>query len=318
MAVFIYTEGMGIARNILLWGSRNERLRLMLPRYGFVRRSVARFMPGEEASDALNASETLKQNGIPTVITHLGENLHTAEETAKVREHYLGVLDQIQARGLDTHISVKLTELGLDQDPELCYSNLSALIEKADTLKNFVWVDIEGSAYTTATIELFHRVRSKYKNTGLCLQAYLFRTQDDLQKLLPLSPRIRLVKGAYAEPAGIAYPKKSDTDENYFRIAKTLLDAGASNGAVPGIATHDTQLIQRIVKQAGAMGVPQDAFEIQMLYGIRAETQQQLVRDGFRVRVLISYGTFWFPWYMRRLAERPANVTFVLRNMLRG
>ena len=309
---------MGVARNLLLWGSRNERLRSMLPRYKFVRRSVTRFMPGEEASDALNASENLKKNGIPTVITHLGENVHTAAETTKVRDHYLDVLDQIHSRGLDTHISVKLTELGLDQDSDLCESNLAALIEKAASLKNFVWVDIEGSAYTTATLQLFHRVRSKHSNTGLCLQAYLFRTKDDLERLLPLAPRIRLVKGAYAEPAEIAFPKKSDTDENFFRLARTLLEAGAKNGAVPGIATHDARLIQRIVKEAGTMGVSQDAFEIQMLYGIRTETQQQLVRDGFRVRVLISYGTYWFPWYMRRLAERPANVSFVLRNMLRG
>lgn len=309
---------MGIARNILLWGSRNERLRAMLPRYRFVRRSVTRFMPGEEPADALNAAQTLKEQGLPTVVTHLGENLHSAEETAKVRDHYLGVLEQIQARNLDTHISVKLTELGLDQDPELCYSNIAALIEKADALKNFVWIDIEGSPYVTATLTLFQRLRSKYSNTGLCLQAYLYRTKEDLDNLLPLTPRIRLVKGAYAEPPDIAFPKKRDTDENYFSLAKTLLEAGRKNGAAPGIATHDGRLIRRIVKEAGAMGIPQDAFEIQMLYGIRTETQQQLVRDGFRVRVLISYGSFWFPWYMRRLAERPANVSFVLRNMFRG
>ncbi|HSP06836.1 MAG TPA: proline dehydrogenase family protein, partial [Acidobacteriota bacterium] len=150
---------MGVARNILLWGSRSERLRSMLPRYRFVRRSVTRFMPGEEPPDALNAAQTLKENGIPTVITHLGENLHTADETWKVRDHYLDVLDQIQARGLDTHISVKLTELGLDQNPELCYSNMAALVKKAEELKNYVWIDIEGSPYTTATLQLFHRVR---------------------------------------------------------------------------------------------------------------------------------------------------------------
>ena len=302
---------------MLLWGSRNERLRAMLPRYRFVRNSVTRFMPGENESDALNASEALKQNGIPTIITHLGENVRTKQETAAVRDHYLNVLDQIRDRGLDTHISVKLTELGLDQDVELCRGNLLALIDKATELKNYVWIDMEGSAYTAATLNLFQRVRAERSNAGLCLQSYLYRTAEDLQQLLPLAPRIRLVKGAYAEPPDLAYPKKGDTDENFFRIARILLEQAKNNGPMPGIATHDTALIRRIIKDAGSMGLSPDAFEVQMLYGIRSETQQQLVRDGFRVRVLISYGTFWFPWYMRRLAERPANVSFVLRNMLR-
>lgn len=308
---------MGVARNILLWGSRSNRLRQMLPRYRFMRNSVKRFMPGEEASDALNASEELKKTGIPTVVTHLGENVRFTGETTRVRDHYLNVLDQIHARGLDTHISVKLTELGLDQDLELCRTNLVALIEKAAALNNFVWVDIEGSAYTTETLKLFYRVRSEHSNTGLCLQAYLYRTGDDLERLLKLSPRIRLVKGAYAEPAEIAFARKSDTDENFFRLARRLLEKSKTSDAVPAIATHDSRLIQRIVREAGSLGVPQDAFEVQMLYGIRSQMQQQLVRDGFRVRVLISYGTYWFPWYMRRLAERPANVMFVLSNMMR-
>ena len=289
----------------------------MLPRYGFVRNSVSRFMPGENASDALDATQRLNTAGMPTVLTHLGENVHSMEEASAVRDHYLDLLDQIQSRALDAQISVKLTELGLDQDVELCLGYLNALIEKAAASGNFVWIDMEGSAYTTATLKLFHRARKVYTNTGLCLQAYLYRTADDLKQLLPLAPHIRLVKGAYAEPAAIAFPKKKDTDENFFRIARTLLQEAVKNGTRPGIATHDRALIQRVIKEAGAMGLPQDGFEVQMLYGIRTETQQQLVRDGFRVRVLISYGTTWFPWYMRRLAERPANISFVLRNMFR-
>ena len=309
---------MGVARSVLLWGSRNQKLREMLPRYRFVRNSVTRFMPGEDPEDALKASEKLKEKGRPTVLTHLGENVRSVEETRKVRDHYLHLLDQVNARGLTTEISVKLTELGLDQDLDLCRANIVALAERAKMYGNFVWVDMEDSAYTTETLRLFHRVRSDHSNTGLCLQAYLFRTAEDLQNLLPLSPRIRLVKGAYAEPADIAFPKKKDTDENFFRLAKKLLELSKAKGAVPGIATHDGALIQRIVREAGNMGVNQDGFEMQMLYGIRNDMQQQLVADGFRVRTLISYGTFWFPWYMRRLAERPANVGFVLRNMLRS
>jgi proline dehydrogenase len=287
----------------------------MLPRYGFVRKSVSRFMPGEQIGDALDAAERLKQSGIPTVATHLGENVGDAGETHKVRDHYLEVLPQIQARGLDTHISVKLTELGLDQDPDLCAANIKSLLDKAASAGTFVWIDIEGTKYTSATLELFQRVRSEHPGVGLCLQAYLRRTAADLEKLLPLAPVIRLVKGAYAEPPDLAFPKKSDTDENFFSIAKKLLEQAKTRGVVPGFATHDVGLIRRIAKEAETMGVARDAYEVQMLYGIRSEAQLQLVREGFRVRVLISYGTFWFPWYMRRLAERPANVWFVLRNI---
>jgi proline dehydrogenase len=310
---------MGIARNVLLWGSRSQKLREMLPRYRFVRNSVSRFMPGEQSSDALDATEVLNGKGMPTVLTHLGENVQSRVETEEVRDHYLDLLSQIQSRGLKSQISVKLTELGLDQDDELCRANLVALIEQAAALNNFVWVDMEGSAYTNATLKLFQSVRSGHSNTGLCVQAYLYRTADDLGPLLRLKSHIRLVKGAYAEPSNIAYSNKADTDENFYQLACRLLEEVKKNGgSPPGIATHDVRLIQRIVREAGAMGLPPDAFEIQMLYGIRAETQQQLVRDGFHVRVLISYGAYWFPWYMRRLAERPANVSFVLRNMLRG
>lgn len=300
---------------MLLWGSRSPRLRAMLPRYKFVRRSVSRFMPGEQIGDALDAAERLKQSGIPTVVTHLGENVGDAGETHKVRDHYLDVLPQIQSRGLDANISVKLTELGLDQDPELCLANMKSLLDRGAGAGAFVWIDMEGSKYTTATLDLFQRVRSEHSGVGLCLQSYLRRTMSDLEKLLPIAPVIRLVKGAYAEPPDLAFPKKSDTDDNFFSIAKKLLEQAKAKGVVPGFATHDVGLIRRIAKEAEAMGVAKSAYEVQMLYGIRTEAQLQLVREGFRVRVLISYGTFWFPWYMRRLAERPANVWFVLRNI---
>jgi len=269
-------------------------------------------MPGPEVTDALAAAERLKQNGIATIVTHLGENVANASETGAVRDHYLEVLDQISSRGLDTHISVKLTELGLDQDPSLCSENLKSIAQAAKECGNFVWIDMEGSKYTSATLEVFRNVRSAFTNLGVCLQAYLFRTADDLAKLLALHPAIRLVKGAYAEPPDIAFSKKSDTDENFYGLAKTLLDQSKTEQVAPGIATHDLNLIRRVQQ----LGVNKDAFEVQMLYGIRSETQQQLVREGHRVRVLISYGTYWFPWYMRRLAERPANVWFVVRNLL--
>ena len=301
---------MGISRNILLWAAQNQRLRESLPRYRFVKKSVTRFMPGEEIKDALDAAEQLRKHGIPTVVTHLGENVSDTSETERVTRHYLEVLEQIRARGLDTHISVKLTEMGLDFDPELCYANLKSLIEKAAKLGNFVWIDMEGSSYTTATLEMFRRARSEFPNVGVCLQSYLHRTAEDLNQLLPLSPAIRLVKGAYAEPPNLAFPKKQDTDENYFKLAGTLLQK-----ATAAFATHDEALVHRIANEADSGAISKDKFEVQMLYGIRSKEQLRLVSKGFRVRVLISYGTYWFPWYMRRLAERPANILFVLRNL---
>lgn len=303
---------MGIARSVLLWASKNEKLRRILPRYGFVRKSVSRFMPGEEIADALDASERLIKSGIPTVVTHLGENVADLAETRTVRDHYLQVLEQIQARSLRTQVSVKLTELGLDQDPDLCFENLKSMVTRAQN--NFVWIDMESSPYVERTIKLFERIRAQYPNTGLCLQAYLLRTKDDLLRLLPLGPAIRLVKGAYAEPPHIAYAKKSDTDDNYFALSKTLLE-NTKSGTLPAFATHDTALIRKIAEEAQRMNVDRSAYEVQMLYGIRSQDQLQLAGEGFSVRVLISYGTYWFPWYMRRLAERPANVWFVLRNI---
>jgi proline dehydrogenase len=308
---------MGISRNILLWASRNQKLRERLPRYGFVRKSVARFMPGEQIEDALNAAAELQKLGISSVVTHLGENVTTEEETHQVKTHYLKVLDEIHRRSLDAHISVKLTELGLDQDPGLCLENLKVLITSAAEKKNYVWVDMEGSKYTTSTLDLYYHARETFENTGLCLQSYLYRTKNDLEKLLPASPGIRLVKGAYAEPATIAIASKAENDENYFNLSRTLLLHAKQNGIKVGLGTHDQALLHRILELAKTMSVPRDQFEIQMLYGIRRDDQLRLGKEGCRVRVLISYGNFWFPWYMRRLAERPANVLFVLRNLFR-
>jgi proline dehydrogenase len=306
---------MGIARNILLWASRNASLRQHLPRYKFVQKSVARFMPGEQIDDALNAASELQKIGIASVMTHLGENVTTEAETHQVKDHYLKVLEEIHKRGLDAHISVKLTELGLDQDHGLCLENLRTLITAAAEKGNYVWVDMEGSKYTTSTLDLYYHAREVFPNTGLCLQSYLYRTKEDLEKLLPVSPGIRLVKGAYAEPATIAFASKAENDENYFHLSRTLLLNAKQNGIRVGVGTHDQSLLRRILELATSMNVPRDLFEIQMLYGIRRNDQIRLLKEGCRVRVLISYGTFWFPWYMRRLAERPANVGFVLRNI---
>ena len=309
---------MGIMRRILLWGSQSRQLRETFPRYRFVRKAVSRFMPGEDLNDALVAAEILGKNGIATILTHLGENVTEESEAEKVSRHYRQVLDHVKTRGLDCQISVKLTQLGLDLSPELSYTKLKLILDRAMELENFVWIDMESSTYTDSTLRLFHQARSEYPNVGICLQSYLYRTAHDLEMLLPLSPAIRLVKGAYAEPVSVAFRKKNDVDANFLALATQLLDKAQRDEVRPAFATHDRGLIRRIQEEAATIGLSKEASEFQMLYGIRREDQIRLTRESYRVRVLISYGTAWFAWYMRRLAERPANLLFVLRNLVGG
>ncbi|TLY28842.1 MAG: proline dehydrogenase [Ignavibacteria bacterium] len=306
---------MSLMRSVLLRGSRSTRLRELLPRFRFVRRAVGRFMPGEEISDALTAAETLRTNGIASVVTHLGENLSEAAEANEVAGRYLTALKLIRQRELDCQISVKLTQLGLDLGGELCCEHLAALLRRARELGNFVWIDMESSPYVDKTLDIYRRAREEFPNVGVCLQAYLYRTAADIEALLPLGPSIRLVKGTYAEPADVAFRSKRDVDRNYFNLSKRLLRSHAQLPRI-AVATHDRVLLRSIDQFALREGIARDSYEIQMLYGIQRESQLQFRRDGFRVRILISYGTFWFPWYMRRLAERPANVLFVLRNLV--
>ncbi|MGH9830278.1 MAG: proline dehydrogenase family protein [Blastocatellia bacterium] len=275
-------------------------------------------MPGEEVDDAIRGARELDSKKIGTVFTHLGENIADEGEARKVRDHYLQVLGRIEEASLATELSVKLTQLGLDLDTDLCYSNLEEIIKRAGE-KGVVWIDMEASNYVDATLDLFRRARRAYPNVGVCLQAYLYRTEKDLADLLPLGPAIRLVKGAYKEPPDIAYPKKKDVDENYFALVKTLLGRDARNAGVrAAIATHDRLLIRRIEDLARELGVDKSGFEFQMLFGIQRAEQIRLANDGYRSVVLIAYGDFWYPWFMRRLAERPANVTFLLRNVFSG
>ena len=303
-------------RNILLWASQNRQLRETLPHHRFIRKAVSRFMPGEDVADAFRAAETLRENGIATVLTHLGENITEETEARRTTRHYNDVLAQVGRRALDCHVSIKLTQLGIDISRELTYTNLESLVKHAAELGNFVWIDMEGTAYTDSTLELFHRLRAQYSNVGICLQSYLYRTANDVETLLPLSPAVRLVKGAYAEPQDLALQRKKDVDENFFALATQLLSRTRRNGVWPAFATHDLQLIRRVQEEASTLGLSKEASEIQMLYGIKREEQIKLAREGYRVRVLISYGSHWFQWYMRRLAERPANVLFVLKNLL--
>jgi len=239
------------------------------------------------------------------------------DEAGQDTHHYLDVLENVSAAGVDAHISIKPTQLGLDLDKELCFRNLQRLVDRAAEHGNFVWIDMESSRYVDPTLELFRRTRARSSHIGIALQAYLYRTSHDVESLLPLGAAIRLVKGAYLEPPDVAYPKKSDVDENYYKLACRLLDENARQmGTLVHLATHDVRLAARLNAFIDDHGVPNTAYEYAMLYGIQRPLQQRLVASGRRVRVLISYGEDWFAWYMRRLAERPANVGFVLKNLV--
>jgi proline dehydrogenase len=306
---------MSIARSMLLRASRSPWIADQFRRRAFARRAVRRFMPGETLEAALDAASAITPTGIGTVLTALGERVTNAAEAQAVRDHYIEALNSIKARGLPAHISVKLSHLGLDVDRETCVDSVRRLASRASEVGSFLWIDIEESWYVDPTLEVFRRTRVDYEKVGLCLQAYLHRTPADLESLLPLSPAIRLVKGAYREPPEVAFPKKSDTDAAYFALADRLLQAAAKGGAFPVFGTHDLGLIGRIRERAQALRVPKGGFEIHMLYGIKTADQRALQNAGAAVRCLISYGTQWFPWYVRRLAERPANVWFVVRSM---
>ena len=308
---------MSVMRRVLLASSTSPWLRQQATRRAFVRRSVSRFMPGERMEDALEAAGRLRADGITTILTHLGENLTHADEAEAVTRHYLALLDRIKPAGLDAQISVKPTQLGLDLDRALCRRNLDRLIDHAGAQGNFVWIDMESSPYVDPTLELFRAARARASNVGIALQAYLRRTAADVDALLPLSCAIRLVKGAYLEPADVAFPKKGDVDENFYGLASRMLSGEArERGTLLHIATHDPALVDRLERFISQNNVPASSYEFAMLFGIQRALQQRLASSGKRLRVLISYGEYWFPWYMRRLAERPANVMFVLKNMM--
>lgn len=307
-----------MTRKALIWISENQTLRQKLPRYRFVQRAVSRFMPGEELADALVAGESEKKKGIACFFTLLGENITEPAEAEKVAQHYIDALPQIAQKGLDGQISVKLTQLGLDLGEEQCFQNLAAIVKCAKGFDNWVWIDMEQSKYVDRTLTLYKKVRKEYAKVGVCLQSYLYRTGKDLEELLPLSPGIRLVKGAYAEPVNLAYPKKRDVDANFMTLAKALLSNIKKQGVTFGVGTHDLALIRKVQQEAEALGLSKNDYEFELLYGIQSEEQLRLAQTGYRVRCLISYGHFWFPWYVRRLAERPANIFFAVKQLFRN
>ena len=301
-------------RDALLWASTNPTLAEKLPRYRFVKKATKRFMPGEDLADALREAEALSAMNIASTTTLLGENLTSLDEADGVVTHYLGALAEIEQRGLPAEISVKPTQLGLDFGVDAARDRLTQL---ANATSSLVWVDMEGSAYVDRTLDMFRSVKNDQGNVGLCIQSYLKRTESDLEALLPLDPAIRVVKGAYNEPPSIAFENKADVDRNFVKLTQTLLRARLNGGeGRPVLGTHDPKMIGEANRIAYELGLAKDKYEFAMLFGIQRAEQERLARTGHGMRVLVSYGSAWFPWYMRRLAERPANLWFVAKQLI--
>ena len=303
-------------RTALLWMARNPWLREHVPELPFADRAVRRFMPGEQLDDALGAADQLLAQGLGILFTRLGENLTNIAEADAVAAHYHHVIDESAKRARPPEVSAKLTQLGLDIDAEVAYRHSLELARHAASVGTWFWVDMEGSDYTEQTIAFYERLHAEEPRTGICLQAYLRRTAADVARLIPQRPAIRLVKGAYDEPAAVAFRDKADVDANYLGLALTLAHAAGKGEARLALGTHDAELIDQLALMTDVAGIPRSALEVHMLYGIRQDQLLRLRAAGFPAFSLVAYGEFWYPWYMRRLAERPANVIFALRQII--
>jgi proline dehydrogenase len=305
-----------LTRSALIYLSRQEGLKDFAARFRLFKKLTTRFIAGESIDEAVAAIREVNARGCSASFDHLNESVSSVAETeAEVRE-YLDVLRSIDETGINSNVSIKLTQFGLKIDLDLVYRNARRVVEDAARRGSFVRIDMEDSSVTQATIDVFKRLRAEFglNEVGIVLQSYLYRTMDDARDLLKIPARIRLCKGAYNEPPEVAYPEKQKVDENYVQVMQLLL----SSGSYHGIATHDPKMIDATREFAQREGVSKDAFEFQMLYGIRRDLQEQLARDGYGVRVYVPYGKHWYPYFMRRLAERPANIWFVLKNFLKG
>src|ERR687894_664581 len=307
---------MDVARSALLFLSRQEGLKDFATRFSPFKRLTTRFVAGEDIDEAVGAIRAINAAGASASFDHLNESVASVEETEGEVREYRQILARITETGIDSNVSIKLTQFGLEIDPELAYRNARAVVADAAERGNFVRVDMEQSSVTQATIDIFKRLRAEFdlNTVGIVLQSYLRRTYDDVEEMLKIPARIRICKGAYNEPPEVAFPDKKDTDENYVRVMKRLL----SSGIYHGIATHDPKMIEATVEYAQKEGIGKEAFEFQMLYGVRRDLQTQLAKDGYNMRVYVPYGKHWHPYFMRRLAERPANIWFIMKNMFKG
>jgi proline dehydrogenase len=305
-----------ITRSALLYLSQQEGLKDFAARFAPFKKLTTRFVAGEDIEEAIAAIRQINERGCSASFDHLNESVSEEREaTAETRE-YLTVLSRIEETGINSNVSIKLSQFGLQIDPELAYKNARTIVADAASRGNFVRVDMEGSEVTQATIDIFKRLRAEFglNDVGIVLQSYLRRSMDDAREMLEIPARIRICKGAYKEGPDVAFPDKKDVDENYVRVMQLLL----SSGIYHGIATHDPKMIEATIDYANREKIGKDAFEFQMLYGIRRDLQERLAREGYNVRVYVPYGKHWYPYFMRRLAERPANIWFVMKNLFKG
>ncbi len=305
-----------LTRSALIYLSRHEGLKDFAARFQLFKKLTTRFVAGETIDEAVAFIRELNADGCSASFDHLNESVANPVEAEQEVAEYLQVLSSIDETGINSNASIKLTQFGLELDPELAYKNARAVVTDGARRGNFVRVDMEASSVTQVTIEIFKRLRAEFElnDVGIVLQSYLRRTYADAQELVKLPARIRICKGAYNEPPEVAFPDKKDVDENYVRVMQLLL----SSGIYHGIATHDPKMIEATVEFSKKEGIPKEAFEFQMLYGVRRDLQRQLAKDGYNMRVYVPYGKHWYPYFMRRLAERPANIWFVLKNLFKG
>ena len=318
-------------RSFLIYLSKAIWAQKLVTRWGFAWRAASRFVAGESVEDAIRVVRELNDKGINATLDHLGEHTSTAEEADKATDDILLILNEIDKAGVKANISIKLTQIGMGLNEEICRHNLGRILEQVKTHGNFLRIDMEDTPYTDITISLYHSMLEQgydVNHVGLVIQAYLFRSEEDIRKLLKESTRIRLVKGAYMEPPDKAYPKKADTDANFDLLTKIMLDAAHEFESdtinldkrippIPAIASHDDKRIAFAKQYAEKIGLSRTSIEFQMLYGIRRDLQEQLVKEGYPVRVYVPFGAQWYPYFMRRLAERPANIWFFISNFFR-
>lgn len=298
-------------RRMMLALADNRTIQHVIVTNGAFRRMSRRFVAGETLDEAIEAVKNLPK-GTHATLDCLGENVHTAAEADQACQMYLDIFDAIHRAGVDSNASIKLTQMGLDLDPDLCIRNMKRVLDKAAEYGNFVRIDMEGSGYTQITLDVFNQLWQTHKNVGVVLQSYLYRTEQDVAMVNQLSARVRLCKGAYAEPPEVAFPAKIDVDANYRKLAERLI----IGGVYPGIATHDEAMIEHVKAFTKSRNISNDRFEFQMLYGIRRAKQEQLKTDGYNVRIYVPFGSQWYPYFMRRLAERPANLMFILKALV--
>ncbi len=300
-------------KDTLLYLAQNQQLRDFVTHNKATRSVSRRFVAGEQLDEAIQATRVLNQRHIQVALDHLGENVSDEKEARAAAQDYINALENIKKTGVDANISIKLTALGLDISQELCERNVRIILELAQGYGIFVCIDMEGSAYTEQTIDITRRMHQQFEYVGTVIQSYLYRSRKDVEQLIAQGIRMRLVKGAYKEPKTVAIQSKSEVDHNYVQLMMVLL----ARGNFPAIASHDEAIIEATCKYARDHGISRDAFEFQLLYGIRRDLQEKLVRQGYHVRVYVPYGSQWYPYLMRRLAERPANLMFVMSNALR-